>query len=81
MARRLAHTGTVVLAHRDRLVGFADPASTAGARIAILVPHNESLSPEQEMVQDLRSIMHGFSSRFEGLGGYRKKLNEAIGRT
>ena len=46
-----------------------------------LVPNKESLSPEQEMVQDLRSIMHGFSSRFEGLGRYRKKLNEAIGRT
>jgi hypothetical protein len=33
------------------------------------------------MVQDLRNIMHGFSSRLEGLGRYRKKLNEAIGRT
>ena len=51
-----------------------------GARIAILVPHNESLSPEQEMVQDLRSIMHWFSSRLYRLGSYMKKVNEAIGR-
>ena len=45
-----------------------------------LVPNKESLSPEQEMVQDLRSIMHWFSSRLYGLGAYMKKLNEAIGR-
>jgi predicted site-specific integrase-resolvase len=44
------------------------------------VPHNESLSPEQEMVQDLRSIMHWFSSRLYRLGSYMKKVNEAIGR-
>ena len=45
-----------------------------------LVPNKERLSPEREMVQDLGSIMHRFSSRLHGLGPYRKKLNETIGR-
>jgi hypothetical protein len=31
------------------------------------------------MVQDLRNIMHWFSSRLSGPGPYRKKLDEAIG--
>jgi predicted site-specific integrase-resolvase len=57
VARRLADTETIVLAHRDRLVrGPMVDCKAHGC--AILVPKNESLSPEQEMVQDLKSIMH-----------------------
>jgi predicted site-specific integrase-resolvase len=36
------------------------------------------LSPEEEMVQDLMTIVHCFSSRLYGLRNYRKKLNEAL---
>jgi predicted site-specific integrase-resolvase len=61
-------------------LGSQTPRRLQGARIAILVPNNESLSPEQEMVQDLRSIMRWFSSRLYGLGPYTKKLNETVGR-
>ena len=43
------------------------------------VPHTqERLSPEQEMVQDLMTIEHCFSSRLYGLRNYRKKLHEAL---
>lgn len=44
----------------------------------ILVLNQERLSPEQEMVQDLMTIVHCFSSRLYGLRNYRKKLAEAL---
>jgi predicted site-specific integrase-resolvase len=33
---------------------------------------------KEEMVQDLMTIVHCFSSRLYGLRNYRKKLNEAL---
>ena len=44
----------------------------------VLVLNQERLSPEQEMVQDLMTIVHCFSSRLYGLRNYRKKLNETL---
>ncbi len=44
----------------------------------ILVLNQERLSPEQEMVQDLMTIVHCFSSRLNGLRNYRKTLTEAL---
>jgi putative resolvase len=44
----------------------------------LLVLNQERLSPEQEMGQDLMTIVHCFSSRLYGLRNYRKKLNEAL---
>jgi putative resolvase len=74
---------TIVLAHKDRLVRFGYPwfehyCQAHGCDILVL--NNESMSPEQEMVQDLRTIVHCFSSRLHGLRHYRKKLNEAVGQ-
>jgi predicted site-specific integrase-resolvase len=43
-----------------------------------MVLNNERLSPEQEMVQDLLTIVDCFSARLYGLRDYRKKLNEAL---
>jgi putative resolvase len=42
------------------------------------VLNQEQLSPEQEMVQDLLTIVHCFSARLYGLRNYRKKLDEAL---
>jgi putative resolvase len=42
--------------------------------------NNEQLSPEQEMVQDLLTIVYCFSARLDGLHNYRKKLNEALSK-
>ena len=72
---------TLVLAHRDRLTRFGFEwfehyAKANGCEILVL--NQERLSPEQEMVQDLMTIVHCFSSRLYGLRNYRKKLNEAI---
>lgn len=74
---------TLVLAHRDRLTRFgfewfAHYAATQGCELLVL--NQERLSPEQEMVQDLKTIVHCFSSRLDGLRNYRKKLNEALER-
>ena len=45
---------------------------------SILVLNREVLSPEQEMVTDLMTIVHCFSSRLYGLRNYRKILKKAL---
>jgi predicted site-specific integrase-resolvase len=40
--------------------------------------NNGQLSPEQEMVQDLLTIVDCFSARLYGLRNYRKKLSEVL---
>jgi len=72
---------TLILAHRDRLTRFGFEwfehfAKSYGCEVLVL--NQERLSPEQEMVQDLMTIVHCFSSRLYGLRNYRKKLNEAL---
>src|SRR5215469_1962976 len=46
-----------------RLVRLPGSSILAAHGCDILVPNNESLSPEPEMVHDLRSIVNCFSSR------------------
>lgn len=72
---------TLILAHKDRLTRFGFEwfehyAQSNGCEILVL--NQERLSPEQEMVQDLMTIVHCFSSRLYGLRNYRKKLDEAL---
>jgi predicted site-specific integrase-resolvase len=40
--------------------------------------NTEQVSPEQELVQDLITITHCFSSRLYGLRNYRTALEKAI---
>ena len=72
---------TLVLAHRDRLTRFgfdwfAHYAALHGCELLVL--NQERLSPEQEMVQDLMTIVHCFSSRLDGLRTYRRQLRAAL---
>src|SRR5206468_2042193 len=72
---------TLVLAHQDRLVRFGFDwfvQFCADHGCELLVLNQETLSPEQEMVQDLMTIIHCFSSRLSGLRNYRKQLAEAL---
>jgi predicted site-specific integrase-resolvase len=72
---------TLILAHKDRLTRFGFEWFEHYAQIngcEVLVLNQERLSPEQEMVQDLMTIVHCFSSRLYGLRNYRKKLDEAL---
>jgi predicted site-specific integrase-resolvase len=71
----------LILAHRDRLARFGvewfeHDAQTHGC--AVLVLTQERLSPEPEMVQDVMTIVHCFSSRLYGLRNYRKQVDEAL---
>ena len=73
--------GTLIIAHKDRLTRFGFEwfehyAKSNGCELLVL--NQERLSPEQEMIQDLMTIVHCFSSRLYGLRNYRKKLNEAL---
>ena len=72
---------TLILAHKDRLTRFGFEWFEHFAAIhncEVLVLNQERLSPEQEMIQDLMTIVHCFSSRLYGLRNYRKKLNEVL---
>ena len=44
----------------------------------ITVMNIESLSPEEEVTQDLLSIIHCFSSRLYGLRRYKKKIIDLV---
>ena len=71
----------IILAHKDRLVRFgfdwfAQFCQNHGCEITVI--HNDALSPEQELVQDLIAITHVFSSRLYGLRTYKKTIKEAI---
>jgi putative resolvase len=67
----------LVIAHKDRLVRFGFSLIEHFCQVQqcnLIVLNTESLSPEQEMVQDLMTILHCFSSRLYGLRHYRKSF-------
>lgn len=71
----------IIIAHKDRLVRFGFEwfekfCINHGTKIIIM--NQESLSPEEEMTQDLLSIIHCFSSRLYGLRKYKKKIKDFI---
>jgi putative resolvase len=71
----------LLIAHQDRLArfGFALLKHLCQTHHTELVVMNtETLSPEQELVQDLMSIVHCFSSRLYGLRNSRKALEKAL---
>jgi putative resolvase len=71
----------VVIAHKDRLMRFGfDLVAHLCLRhgCELVVMNTETLSPEHEMVQDLRTITHCFSARLDGLRTYRKALDRAL---
>ncbi len=50
--------------------------STHGCSIVVL--NKQEMSPEQEMVQDLMTIIHCFSSRLYGLRNYKRSIKKAL---
>ena len=40
----------------------------------IVIVNNEELSPQEELVQDIVSILHVFSCRLYGLRKYKKQI-------
>ncbi len=71
----------VIVAHQDRLARFGYQVLVhlcETHQCELVVMNTEELSPEQELVQDLITITHCFSSRLYGLRTYRKALKKAI---
>jgi predicted site-specific integrase-resolvase len=69
----------LIIAHKDRLVRFGFDFFGIFAerhRCEIIVANQENLSPRQEMVEDLMTIIHVFSCRLYGLRSYKKKIKE-----
>ncbi len=65
----------LIIAHKDRLVRFGfdlieHMAATNGCTIEVV--NQESLSPQEEMVEDLLAIVHTFSCRLYGRRKYGK---------
>ena len=71
----------IVVAHKDRLVRFGYEWFESFCEMhncKITVVNLESLSPEQEVTQDLLTIIHCFSSRLYGLRRYKKEIEELV---
>ena len=66
----------LIIAHKDRLVRFGfdmlDHIAKRNACVVEVVNH-ESLSPQEEMTEDLLSIVHTFSCRLYGMRKYKRK--------
>lgn len=73
--------GTLVIAHKDRLARFGfdylERVATKNG-CTIVVANQESLSPQEEMVQDLLAIVRTFSCRLYGLRRYEKTLKDEL---
>lgn len=72
---------TVIIAHKDRLMRFGFDlfeylCDLHGTKI--IIANQESLSPQEELVQDLLSIIHTFSCRLYGLRKYNKVLKDEL---
>ena len=70
----------LIVAHKDRFVRFGfDYFETFAEEhgCEVRVANQEQLSPQQEMVEDLMSIVHTFSCRLYGLRGYKDKIKKA----
>ena len=76
----LGRVQRLIIAHKDRLVRFGFEwfaAFCARHGTKLVIVNGESLSPEQELVQDLLSIVHVFSARLYGLRSYKKVIRDA----
>ena len=74
----------MVIAHKDRLVRFGFEYFATFAQqhgCIIIVANQEHLSPQQEMVEDLMSIIHTFSCRLYGLRNYKNQIKKAAKET
>ena len=76
----LGRVRRLIVAHKDRLVRFGFEWFAALCErhgTELLIVNGDSLSPEQELVQDLLSIVHVFSARLCGLRSYKQVIRDA----
>ena len=76
--------GILVIAHKDRLVRFGFEyfqhfIETHGGEL--IVANAKTLSPQQELVEDLMAVIHCFSYRLYGLRKYKNEISSIITET
>lgn len=70
---------TIIISHKDRFVRFGYDwfyRFCQKFNTEIIVVNNEILSPQEELVQDIISILHIFSCKLYGLRKYKKQIKE-----
>lgn len=77
----LGKVDTLLVAHKERLCRFGFDLIEHLCKsygCTLIVMNLETLSPQEEMVQDILSIIHCFSSRLDGLRSYKKQIEESL---
>lgn len=70
---------TIIVTSKDRFIRFGFDwfeKFCMKFNTNIIVVNNEELSPQEELVQDILSILHVFSCRLYGLRKYKKQIQE-----
>ena len=66
---------TIIVTHKDRFIRFGyDWFEKFYMKFNTTIVNNEELSPQEELVQDIVSILHVFSCRLYGLRKYKKQI-------
>ena len=69
---------SIIITHKDGFIRFGYDwfeRFLSKFNVKIIVVNNELLSPQEELVQDIISILHVFSCRIYGLRKYKKKID------
>ena len=70
---------TIVISNKDRFIRFGYgwfEKFCEKFNTKIIIVNNETLSPNEELVQDIISILHVFSCRLYGLRKYKNQIRE-----
>lgn len=70
---------TIMISHKDRFIRFGYDwfeRFLAKFDVKVIIAKNEEHSPQEELVQDIISILHVFSCRLYGLRKYKKRIQE-----
>lgn len=70
---------TIIISSKDRFVRFGYDwfeKFCIKFNTSIIVVNNETLSPNEELVENIVSILHVFSCRLYGLRKYKKQITE-----
>ena len=70
---------TIVISNKDRFIRFGYDwfeKFCGKFNTKIIIVNNETLSPNEELVQDIISILHVFSCRLYGLRKYKNQIKE-----
>ncbi len=74
----------LVIAFKDRLCRFGFEYFEHFLTVhegKLIVANAQTLSPQQELVEDLMAVIHSFSCRLYGLRKYKKEINKIVKET